>query len=124
VEGILGFFFSNIFRSANPTYATQALYFGPFFLSAGQFYATLLSVGLIILLAIFMKYSRIGYAIRATMQNTSAAQVVGVNVERVSVIAFGMAFSGRYRTMFSFSHFILQTLGMDSDPAGIDCPVV
>jgi branched-chain amino acid transport system permease protein len=104
VEGVLGYFFSNIFRSANPSYATKALHIGGLFLSAGQFYATLLSISLIILLGLFLKYSRIGYAIRATMQNLPAAQVVGVNVERVSVIAFGigMALAGASGSMFSF----------------------
>jgi branched-chain amino acid transport system permease protein len=104
VEGILGYFFSNIYRSANPSYATEALYFGPYFLSAGQFYATLMSIGLIVLLWAFLKYSRTGYAIRATMQNLSAAQVVGVNVERMSMVAFGigMAMAGASGSMMSF----------------------
>jgi branched-chain amino acid transport system permease protein len=104
IEGILGYFFSNIYRSANPSYATEALYFGPFFLSAGQFYATLLSIGLIVLLWAFLKYSRVGYAIRATMQNISAAQVVGVNVERMSMVAFGIgiALAGASGSMMSF----------------------
>jgi branched-chain amino acid transport system permease protein len=104
VEGILGYFFSNIYRSANPSYATEALHFGPYFLSAGQFYATLLSIGLIILLWAFLKYSHTGYAIRATMQNLSAAQVVGVNVERMSMVAFGigMALAGASGSMMSF----------------------
>lgn len=104
VEGALGYFFTNVYRSANPTYATEALYFGRYFLSAGQFYATILSIGLIVALWIFLKYSRIGYAIRATMQNISAAQVVGVNVERMSMIAFGigMALAGASGSMMSF----------------------
>jgi len=88
----------------HPSYATEALYFGRFFLSAGQFYATLLSIALIVLLWAFLKYSRIGYAIRASMQNLSAAQVVGVNVERISMIAFGigMALAGASGSMMSF----------------------
>lgn len=104
VEGILGYFFTNIYRSANPSYASDALYIGRFFLSAGQLYATLLSIGLIVLLWFFLKYSRIGYAIRASMQNISAAQVVGVNVERISMIAFGigMALAGASGSMLSF----------------------
>lgn len=104
IEGLLGYFFTNVYRSANPSYATEALYLGPFFLSEGQFYATLLSIGLIALLWAFLKYSRIGYAIRATMQNSSAAQVVGVNVERMSMIAFGigMALAGASGSMMSF----------------------
>lgn len=104
VEGVLGYFFSNIYRSANPTYATQAIHFGPFILSEGQFYATIMSIALIILLWAFLKFSRTGYAIRATMQNISAAQVVGVNVERMSMFAFGigMALAGASGSMMSF----------------------
>jgi branched-chain amino acid transport system permease protein len=104
VEGILGYFFSNIYRSANPSYATEAIHFDAYILPSGQFYATLLSIGLIVLLWAFLKYSRTGYAIRATMQNLSAAQVVGVNVERMSMIAFGigMALAGASGSMMSF----------------------
>ena len=78
IEGILGYFFTNIYRSTNPSYATEAILFGPFYLPKGQFYATLISLALIIALWAFMQYTRLGYAIRATMQNPTAAQVVGV----------------------------------------------
>lgn len=90
VEGILGFFFTNVFRSTNPAYATQAILFDPLYIPRGQFYATLLSLGLIAALWAFLKYTRTGYAIRATMQNISAAQVVGVNVERIAMVSFGL----------------------------------
>jgi branched-chain amino acid transport system permease protein len=104
VEGLLGYFFTSVYRTANPSYATDAIYLGPFLLSAGQFYATLISIGLIALLWAFLKYARIGNAIRATMQNPSAAQVVGVNVERMSMISFGigMALAGASGSMMSF----------------------
>jgi branched-chain amino acid transport system permease protein len=104
IEGILGFFFTNTYRSTNPTYATGALLFGPFYLPEGQFYATLLSVGLIGLLWGFLQTTKTGYAIRATMQNRDAAQVVGVNVERISMVAFGIgiALAGASGSMISF----------------------
>lgn len=90
IEGILGFFFTNVFRSTNPAYATQAILFDPLYIPRGQFYATLLSLGLIGALWAFLRFTRTGYAIRATMQNISAAQVVGVNVERIAMISFGL----------------------------------
>ena len=104
LEGTMGYFFSSSYKSANPTYATEAIFFGPFFLPKGQFYATILSVALIGLLWLFLKYTRIGYAIRATMQNSSAAQVVGVNVERMSMIAFGLgiALAGASGSLMSY----------------------
>lgn len=104
IEGTLGFFFTNIYRSTNPSYATGTILFKPFYLPEGQFYATLLSMGLIGLLWTFLHTSRTGYAIRATMQNRDAAQVVGVNVERISTIAFGIgiALAGASGSLVSY----------------------
>lgn len=104
VEGVLGFFFTNIYRSTTPSYATAAIRFEPFYLPAGQFYATLLSVGLLALLWAFLQFTRTGYAIRATMQNRTAAKVVGVNVKRTSMLAFGlgMALAGASGSLMSF----------------------
>jgi branched-chain amino acid transport system permease protein len=104
VEGVLGFFFTNIYRSTRPAYATSAIHFDPFYLPEGQFYATLLSVGLLGLLWAFLQFTRPGYAIRATMQNRTAAKVVGVNVERTSMLAFGlgMALAGASGSLMSF----------------------
>ncbi len=90
IEGVLGYFFTNIYRSTNPSYATKAILFEPFYLPEGQFYATLLSLAIIAILWAFLQYTRIGYAIRATMQNPTAAQIVGVNIEQISTIAFGI----------------------------------
>jgi branched-chain amino acid transport system permease protein len=104
IEGVLGFFFSNVFRSTNPAYSTQAILFDPLYIPKGQFYATLLSLGLIGGLWTFLQFSRMGYAIRASMQNISAAQVVGVNVERISMISFGIgiALAGASGSVMSF----------------------
>jgi branched-chain amino acid transport system permease protein len=104
VEGILGYFFSNIYRSANPEYATSALTLDPFYLPEGQAYATLLSIAFVVLLWAFLKFTRTGYAIRATMQNLDAAKVVGVDVEKVSTISFGlgMAMAGASGSLLSF----------------------
>ncbi len=104
MEGILGFLFTNTYRSTNPAYATESIIFGPFYLPEGQFYATLLSLGLIVVLWLFLQTTRTGYAIRATMQNRTAAQVVGVNVERISMVAFGIgtALAGASGSMMSF----------------------
>jgi branched-chain amino acid transport system permease protein len=104
VEGAMGYFFTGIYRSLNPSYATEAFLLGPIFVPKGQLYASLLSVGLLTLLAAFLRFTRTGYAIRATMQNRTAAQIVGVNVQRVSTIAFGigLALAGASGSLMSF----------------------
>lgn len=104
VEGTLGFLFSNIYRSTRPSYASDAILVGPFYLPEAQFYATVLSIGILGGLWAFLQYTRAGYAIRATMYNRTAAEVVGVNVDRISMIVFGigMALAGASGAMVSF----------------------
>lgn len=104
IEGTLGFIFTNIYRSTDPSYATGALLFGPFFVPEGQFYAMLLSAVILIGLWAFLKYTRTGYAIRATTHNRTAAEIVGVNVDRISMLVFGigMALAGASGSLLSF----------------------
>jgi branched-chain amino acid transport system permease protein len=99
VEGLLGFAFTGIYRKAMPRYANESLIVDGLFLPdgdilfipKGQLYASLLSIALLVGLWAFLRYSQTGYAIRATTQNRAAAEIVGVNVRRVSAISFGLA---------------------------------
>jgi branched-chain amino acid transport system permease protein len=104
VEGVLGFLFTNIYRSTTPDYTASALLFGPYYLPEAQCYAAVMSMAILGLLWAFLQYTRTGYAIRATMQNRTAAQVVGVNVGRISMLVFGigMALAGASGSMMSF----------------------
>lgn len=104
IEGLLSYTFTGIYRSTNPEYATKPFLFGPFFVPQSQVFATVISITVICLLWLFLKYTRVGNAIRATMQNRNAAQVVGVNVAWVSMISFGigLALAGAAGSLLSF----------------------
>jgi branched-chain amino acid transport system permease protein len=104
VEGMLTFTFTGIFRSVRPEYAATSIKFGDIFLPTSQFYASLISFALLIGLWLVLRYTKTGTAIRATMQNRAAAQMVGVNVRRVSALAFGigMALAGAAGSLLSF----------------------
>ncbi len=90
VDGLLGTMFSNTQRITSPSYATDAFFFGELFIPKGQLYAGIASLAVIAALAAFLQFTRFGYAIRATTQNRDAAQLMGVNVGRVSIITFGI----------------------------------
>jgi branched-chain amino acid transport system permease protein len=90
IEGVLGAGFTNIYHRSDVGYGTATWDLGSVFIPQGQFYGFVASLVLLGLLWAFLYLTRTGYAIRATMQNRSAAQIVGVNVERVSTIAFGL----------------------------------
>lgn len=93
IEGLLGFIFTNNFVELNAWYETASIAVFGFHIA----YVYLFGFGLClaILAAIFVMLYRtsFGAAIRATMLNRTAAQLVGVNVDRVSAIAFGIGVS-------------------------------
>lgn len=103
-EGLMSYFFTGIFRTVTTGYSTDAFFIGDIFIPKGQLFAITASAILLIGLWAFLKYSRIGYGVRATMQNRDAAQLVGVNVRSVSTIAFGigMALAGAAGVLVSF----------------------
>ena len=103
-EGALATAFTNTQRVTSPAYATDAIFIGDVFIPLGQFYAGIVSLILIGALALFLKYSRFGYAIRATTQNREAAQLLGVNVNLVGLVSFaiGLALAGAAGALVSF----------------------
>lgn len=104
IEGLLSYFFTGIYRSTNPVYASKPFLVGPFFIPQSQVYATLISIVLIVSLWLFLTHTRVGNAIRATMQNRNSAQVVGVNVTWISMVTFGigLALAGAAGSLLSF----------------------
>lgn len=104
VEGLLGALFTNTQRVTSPDYATESFFIGDIFIPKGQLYAGLVSLAIIAGLALFLKYSRLGYAIRATTQNREAAELLGVNVNLISILAFaiGLALAGAAGALVSF----------------------
>ncbi|SDA97747.1 branched-chain amino acid ABC transporter permease [Sinorhizobium sp. NFACC03] len=104
VEGFLGAAFTNTQRVTSPDYATDAFFIGSLFIPKGQFYAGAVSLAIIGALTLFLNYSRLGYAIRATTQNREAAELLGVNVNLISMVAFaiGIGLAGAAGSLVSF----------------------
>ena len=103
-DGLLGALFSNTQRVTTPPYGTQAIFLGDLFIPTAQLYAGIASFVIIGGLMLFLRYTRFGYAIRATTQNRAAAQLMGVNVEFVSLVTFGigLALAGAAGSLVSF----------------------
>lgn len=104
IDGLLGTLFSNTHRVTTPAYATDAFFLGDLFIPKGQAYAGLVSLALIGGLFLFLNHTRFGASIRATTQNRAAAQLMGVNVQRVSMLTFGigLALAGAAGALVSF----------------------
>jgi branched-chain amino acid transport system permease protein len=104
VEGLLTFVFTGTFRSVRPDYVSTSIHVGDIFIPTNQLYASAVSFALLIGLWAMLRFTKTGTAIRATMQNRGAAQIVGVNVRRISAFAFGtgMALAGAAGSLLSF----------------------
>ena len=104
VEGALGGMFTNTQRVTTPSYGTDAIFIGDVFIPTGQLYAGMVSLAIIAGLALVLKYSQFGYAIRATTQNRAAAELLGVNVNFVSMASFaiGVGLAGAAGALVSF----------------------
>lgn len=103
-DGFLGALFSNTQRVTTPPYATDAIVIGDLFVPTAQLYAGLISIALIGALIVFLQFTRMGYAIRATTQNRTAAGLLGVNVGFISLLTFaiGVALAGAAGALVSF----------------------
>jgi branched-chain amino acid transport system permease protein len=90
IEGLLGYLFTNNFQQLSAWYETAS--FPIFGFHIAWVYVFGFGLCLAILGALFWLLYRtsFGAAIRATMLNRTAAQLVGVDVDRVSALAFGV----------------------------------
>ena len=103
-DGAASTAFSNTQRVTSPPYATDAFILGPIYVPTAQLYAGIVSIVLIGALFAFLQFTRIGYAIRATTQNRTAAGLLGVNVAFISLLTFaiGSALAGASGALVSF----------------------
>jgi branched-chain amino acid transport system permease protein len=90
IEGLLGFLFTSNYVRLRTWYDTASFPVGSFQITYVYLFGFLLC--LVILGGLFLMLYRttFGGAIRATMLNRTAAQLIGVDVDRVSAIAFGI----------------------------------
>lgn len=90
IEGLLGFVFTANFVELRAWYETAS--FPIFGFHITYVYVFGFALCLLILAALFLVLYRtsFGAALRATMLNRTAAQLVGVDVDRISALAFGI----------------------------------
>jgi branched-chain amino acid transport system permease protein len=90
IEGILTIVFTTNVVQIHAPYVTQSIKIGNFYLAYIYIYGFLLSVVLLSGLYLLLYRTKFGRSIRAAMQNRTTAQLIGIDVERVSAITFGI----------------------------------
>ncbi|XVH31658.1 branched-chain amino acid ABC transporter permease [Haloferacaceae archaeon DSL9] len=63
---------------------------GGVFIPQGQLYALVLAITTMVATWLFLKRTRLGRAIRGTADNREGAKFVGINVERIDYLTFGI----------------------------------
>jgi branched-chain amino acid transport system permease protein len=90
IEGVLNLYFSTNYVQLHAWYITASFPVAGFYLAYIYVFGFLLAVALLGGLYLLLYRSKFGHSLRATMQNRTAAELVGIDVERVSAITFGI----------------------------------
>jgi len=87
---------------------------GSLMFSPPKLFAFILSIVFIATLDILFKRTKIGMALRATAQNRKAAQLVGVDINRMYAFSWGIGilFTGIGGVLLSLFHFIHPEVGL------------
>lgn len=90
IEGLLGIFFTNNVVQLQAWYVTASLQVGDFYLAYVYIFGFILSVVLLGGLYLLLYRTKFGFSLLASMQDRTSAQLIGIDVERVSAITFGI----------------------------------
>jgi len=90
LENLALFLWSPDYRALKLSYMGTSLPVGTFIISIPRLVAFLAALSITLLLFIFLKKSYIGKAIRAISTEKEGAMLVGINIKRLYVIAFGI----------------------------------
>jgi branched-chain amino acid transport system permease protein len=90
LEGILYWIFSPNYVQLNASYVTASVYVFGFYLPYIYLYGFALAVALVALLYLMLYRTKFGRSVRATMQDRVAARLVGIDVNQVAGLTFGI----------------------------------
>jgi branched-chain amino acid transport system permease protein len=90
LENVAALIWGDEWRTIHSPFETITVQVGSMKIPADYLIIIATTVIILIALWLFLKRSRLGRAIRATSQNRKAASLMGINVERMDMISFGL----------------------------------
>jgi branched-chain amino acid transport system permease protein len=91
IEGILSIAYQTTYRSTITSYADRSWTVAGYYISVARTYAFGASVIVLLLLFAILRFTKLGRAVRATVQNPVAARLLGVETRLVSALGFGLS---------------------------------
>ncbi len=90
LENLANLFFGGDLRGITTGYTTSSIVFGPVAVPLARAGAAGVSLGAVVVLALFLRRTSLGKAIRAAANNREGAALVGIDVGRVYQVAFAL----------------------------------
>jgi branched-chain amino acid transport system permease protein len=105
--------FSSNYQILTTRYSSSSFRLGGLSVSTPLLYSFLITAAITAALYWFLLKTDTGQAIRATAQDREAAQLMGINVRRMSVLAFGIgsALAGTAGALISPTYYIFPQVG-------------
>jgi branched-chain amino acid transport system permease protein len=114
LEGTEGALWTSSFHAIHTSYSVQTYHWGDIYVPLIRIITFAAAAVLLFGLYLLLNRTKLGRAIRATTQNRGVAQLVGVNVAQVTMIAFGIGIAvaaaagplmGMYYPFYPNSHW-------------------
>ncbi len=90
LENTMIFTWTNLYRSIRVEFLTTSVGIGGIYIPLDRLVGFIIAAAGFGLLSYFLKYTYLGKAIRATMQNPTAASLMGINIRFIYLISFGL----------------------------------
>jgi len=105
--------FTSDYRILSTSYSSSSVALGSIRLSTPLLYCFLITAVITAALYWFLVKTDVGHAVRATAQDRDAAQLMGVNVRNMGVLAFGMgaALAGAAGALVAPTYYIYPQVG-------------
>ena len=91
IEGLLSVAYQTTYRSTITSYADRSWHVAGYYISVARGYAFVASLVVLGLLFAILRLTKLGRAIRATVQNPTAARLLGIDTRMVSAVGFGLS---------------------------------
>lgn len=98
-----------------PVLVDGSIKFGPIVIQWNDLLLIVIAVFGIVVLNMFFKYTRMGQAMRSTAQSMPGAKVVGIDIEKIFGLTFGLAFAvtGFSGVLLSTKYFLNPHIGWE-----------
>ncbi len=93
IEGVLSVIWKTTYRISLPSYADRTWTVAGYQFNEVRVLAFVASAVMLVLLSLLLTRTRFGRAVRATVQNPTAATLLGVDAKQVQTLSFGLGVS-------------------------------